>query len=100
MSLERDYTLATSSPALLRRAQAACVRLAYSILSEEKSTASHSERVKWAKQVLTSGGSLVKNLMWALALDSVINKAGEGCSDEDIMRVVSENVNKEGISLV
>lgn len=99
MSLESDYRLVYQSPLLRHRAFAACVRTAYQIVAEPKATTNNALRLKWAKSVLRSPESLLNNVMWALALDPVIAKEGEKVKDDEILRVVSENVNKGGILL-
>ena len=75
------------------QASFALTKAAKDVLNEDPGTTYHSQRVKWADDVLASPESMLEKMKWAILQNATLQGNIPNNTDNDIQFVVNSNVN-------
>lgn len=92
MALIDVYNLAANA-SFKNRIAAAVAKASYDILNEDPGTASHAERVVWAKASMKDPTTVTDQMVWTVVQNATIQSSGLDSTDNDIQFVVNSNIN-------
>ena len=75
------------------RISAALAKAAYDITNEDQGTASHAERLAWAKNTMKNPDTVTNQMIWLVVQNATIQSSGIASADNDIQFVVNSNIN-------